>query len=139
MKSLALAVLFLFTCARAGGGGLIPPGVPASQVSTLRCQSGRTIQTFSPNTQSIRLIYRGELRVLMYVPIRPGQDVMHVGVRYSDIARPGDRIFDLPAFGTGLEWRSFQPDRQGSSLQLYRVHQDKTGHRRLTLLERCHE
>ena len=129
----ASAALLISSALAAGGQALSPLGVPYSDTHTLRCQSGRTVLFFSPNTQFVRLFYRGAARGLgaLNLPATQGD--------YSDVGlRSMGQQFDTPKLGPGLEWRSTA--RSGfmwNKAELYRVVQHPDGRRTLTLLERC--
>lgn len=133
LRSLCLSAVLLLSIAFAGGGQTLSPlGVPYSDIHTLHCQSGRTVLFFSPNTQFVRLFYRGAARGLgaLNPPATQGD--------YSDVGLSNMGQFDTPKLGPGLEWRSTA--RSGfmwDKAELYRVVQRPDGRRTLTLLERC--
>lgn len=128
----------LSASALAGGGGprLSPLGAAYSDPVTLPCRSGRRVLFFSPNAQSVRLLYRGKVSSRSY-PVQ--KDQAHArDLRYADVGLPGMGAFDTPRLGEGLEWRSLaQSGPAWAKSELYRVVQRADGRRNLTLLERC--
>ncbi|MBB5295215.1 hypothetical protein E5F05_12135 [Deinococcus metallilatus] len=127
-----LAALLPASALADGGPRLSPLGVPYSDTVTLHCQSGRSILFFSPNTQSVRLLYRGKVSGWL------GYLSFTSGIRYSNVGLPGMGEFDTPRLGEGLEWRSLAKSGfSWSKSELYRVTQHANGQRDLNLLERC--
>ncbi|GAA5512064.1 hypothetical protein Dcar01_00778 [Deinococcus carri] len=134
-KVLPLLAALLTASALAGGGGphLSPLGVPYSDTVTLHCRSGRSVLFFAPNTQSVRLMYRGKVSGWMGYLSLPA-----TSGRYSNVGLLGMGEFATPRLGAGLEWRDLPPT--GAALhqgELYRVTQHPNGQRIYTLLERC--
>lgn len=68
-----LAALLALTSAFAlAGGGASPTPfgstILPADTKTWRCESGRKVVSFSPNTQSVRIYYRGQQYALGDVP-----------------------------------------------------------------------
>lgn len=129
-----LAALLALTSAFAlAGGGASPTPfgstILPADTKTWRCESGRKVVSFSPNTQSVRIYYRGQQYALGDVP----QKTNTTGIlRHSDVGLGTDRLS-----GVGLEWVEHVKKR--NVITLFRVNQQKNGQRYLTLLERCHQ
>ena len=126
---LRLTVLLLLTSASAdaltGGAAKTPfgSGISPADTKTWRCESGRTVVNFVPNTQSVWIFYRGQKYHLSPVSEMP---LLH----YSNVA-PGTE----KSFGSGLEW--VEDIHKRGKMTLSFVHVAKNGQRELRLLETC--
>ncbi|GAA5502312.1 hypothetical protein Dxin01_02056 [Deinococcus xinjiangensis] len=136
-----LAALLALTSAFAlAGGGASPTPfgstILPADTKTWRCESGRKVVSFSPNTQSVRLFYRQQGHVLMVLPPTSQEKAVSTW-RYSEIGLPTDRTYNQPRVGEGLEWViNTQKPRNAA---LFAVQQDKNGKRHLHPLEFCHQ
>lgn len=129
------AALLPFLLASALAGGREPLDVASSRTSLLRCESGRVYRTFSPNTQSLDVMFGGRVHRLMALAPLPTE--RWAGPRFADLAYGQSNEYSLPTRGTGLELR-LRPTSGGrfDLAELYRV-QMRGSERKVALLDTC--
>ncbi len=136
LPRLTALLLLSFASALADSAPKTPFGstILPADTRTWRCESGRTVVSFSPNTQSIQFFYQGKVHRLTLLPATRTEK--NVGtLRYAEISLLGDTTFDQPRTGRGLEWvTNLQKPR---SAGLWQVSQPRNGQRQHRAQEYC--